>query len=137
LKTINGFIEDLVDIEEKFNFIILCQTIDHLFDIQKSLSIIFNALSDDGMFFIDIVDFKYMLKDRGIAKSIKLDHPYNFSFKSSFNLLQNTGFSICASSVIYDGHLIGFLCTKEKPTIPNYNLDNEINEIMNLMRYNK
>lgn len=131
----HGFIEDLVGVEKKYNLIILCQTIDHLFDIQKSLRIMFDALTEDGMFFVDIVDFKYMLKDRGVEKSIKIDHPHNFSFKSVYNLLQNVGFSIRATSVLYDGHLIGFLCTKDKGRVPNYSLENEVDELLNLIRY--
>ncbi len=133
----NGFIENLEGIDEKYNLIILCQTIDHLFDIRKSLTIIYHALTNDGIFFIDIVDFKYMLINRGIEKSIKLDHPHNFSYQSTFNILQDVGFSILATSVIYDGHLVGFLCSKQKPSTPNYDLTNEINDLLNLIRYRK
>ena len=131
LNTINGFIEDLPMFSEKFNFIILCQTIDHLFEIKKSLNIIYNTLSEDGLFFLDIVDFKYMVRDRGVQNSIKIDHPHNFSFKATYNLLQEIGFTTITSSNIYDGHLIGFLCKKGNSSPKRYDLKEEINEILN------
>ena len=82
---------------------------------------------------MDIVDFKYMVKDRGVKNSIKIDHPHNFSFKATYNLLQGIGFTIVASSNIYDGHLIGFLCKKGNSLPKKYDLNEEINEILNFV----
>jgi hypothetical protein len=38
--------------------VIICQTVDHLLDVAGTLARVRQLLSDDGLLFIDIVDFR-------------------------------------------------------------------------------
>lgn len=112
LNTIEGLIEE-VDIEKKeWDLILLCQTVDHLLDVKNTIKRIRDIMSSNSLFFIDIVDIEFMINDRGLQKSLKIDHPYNFSRNTIMPFLQEMGLSVIAEAILLDGHLIGFLCVK-------------------------
>ncbi len=111
--TIPGFIEDLRLEDVKWDLVLMCQTIDHLLDPRRSIEKVIKILSDNGVFFCDIVDWQYVSRRKGIIKSIKTDHPYNFTRGTAWPLFTSIGFEIIDESVIYDNHLLGFLCKKK------------------------
>jgi SAM-dependent methyltransferase len=115
LETIEGFAEDLDIGENCWDFVLLCQTIDHLLDARKTVSAIRNALVENGLFFVDIVDWEHVVNKKGIEDSIKIDHPLNFTKQTVIPFLGCMGFEIISESVLTDGHLIGFLCRKATP----------------------
>ncbi|MBA7704579.1 hypothetical protein ES703_113395 [subsurface metagenome] len=98
-----------------WDFVLLCQTIDHLLDAHKTVSAIRNALVENGLFFVDIVDWEYVVNKKGIEDSIKIDHPLNFTKQTAIPFWGCMGFEIVSESVLMDGHLIGFLCRKATP----------------------
>lgn len=112
LKTIEGFVEDLDIGENCWDFVLLCQTIDHLVDARKTVLAIRNALVENGMFFLDIVDWEYTIRRKGVQDSIKIDHPFNFTRQTVMPFLERMGFQVVSESILTDGHLIGFLCRK-------------------------
>ena len=116
LETVEGLVES-VDIGKKcWDFILLCQTIDHLMDVKKTISIIRDALTENGLFFVDIVEWEYNVRQKGVKDSIKIDHPFNFTRQTTIPFLGRMGFQIVSESILVDGHLIGFLCKKAAPT---------------------
>ncbi|MBW8039134.1 MAG: class I SAM-dependent methyltransferase [Planctomycetes bacterium] len=115
LKTIEGFAEDLDVGENCWDIVLLCQTIDHLLDAHKAVSAIRDALVENGLFFVDIVDWEYVVNKKGVEDSIKIDHPLNFTKQTVIPFLGCIGFEIVSESVLTDGHLTGFLCRKASP----------------------
>ena len=112
LKTIEGLAEEKNIRKNSWDLILLCQTIDHLMDVTKTISVIRNALKEDGLLFVDIVDWEYNVRRKSVRDSIKIDHPFNFTRQTIIPLLGNVGFQIVSESILSDGHLIGFICRK-------------------------
>ncbi len=115
LDTIEGLVESVEIGRECWDFILMCQTIDHLMDVQKTVSIVRDALADNGLFFLDIVDWKHNVQQKGVQGSMKIDHPFNFTKQTIVPFLQRMGFQSISESRLTDGHLIGFLCKKADP----------------------
>lgn len=114
-KTVECLFEDFKsELYGTFDFIILCQTIDHVLDPMAVMENALSLLSDDGIFFIDYVDFRFNLEKKGFVESIKLDHVFNFSKKNWNVLLSRFGLSVLDRSVSSDFHLRGYLLYKSK-----------------------
>ncbi len=115
METISGFLEDYNPEGRKFDLVILCQTIDHLLDASNSLHKIRSLLGPDGLFFVDIVDFRAAyLRQASIEGAIKIDHPYYFTQETVEAMLERTGFSVLQKSYAADHLHIGYICaTKE------------------------
>jgi 2-polyprenyl-3-methyl-5-hydroxy-6-metoxy-1,4-benzoquinol methylase len=120
LKTVTGFVEDYDSGGATFDLIVLCQTIDHLLDVQLSLSKIRSLISDHGIFFVDIVDFRAAyLRNRSIVEAIKIDHPYYLVEHTMAAYLRRSGFDILAVDYAADALHIGYLCAPAEPA-PDY-----------------
>ncbi len=117
LRTICALIEDDdLASEGPFDFVCLCQTIDHLLDVRGALVSIRNLLSEDGFFYVDFVDFETIAaRTARIEGAIKIDHPYYFTRDTIEAYLRQTGFTIVAMMVMPDGHHVGYLCRGGEP----------------------
>lgn len=116
LEVINGFIESHDFGSQRFDLILLCQTIDHLADIRLSLKKMHEVLSDDGLFFVDAVDFrKIYLKTGSVEGAIKIDHCYYLADHVTEAYLQATGFEVIRKGIARDKVHINYLCRKTKP----------------------
>lgn len=116
LETINGFIETHDFGGRKFDFIVLCQTIDHLRDIRLSLGKIHGLLSDNGLFFVDFVDFrKIYLKTGAVEGAIKIDHCYYLTDETTEAYLAACGFQIIRKGIAKDKVHVNYLCRKSRP----------------------
>ena len=116
LKTIEGLVEEKDIQKNSWDLIVLCQTIDHLMDVTKTTSVIRNSLKKDGLFFVDIVDWEYNVRKKSVRDSLKIDHPFNFTRGTIVPFLESMGFKIISESILTDGHLLGFICSKAKQT---------------------
>ena len=111
LHTITGFVEEYDSGGETYDLIILCQTVDHLLDVQLSLSKIRNLLSPNGLFFVDIVDFRAAYRrNKSIVGAVKIDHPYYLVEDTMTAYLRRNGFKILAVNYAADHLHIGYLC---------------------------
>lgn len=116
LETIEGFIEEINIEGEKFDLILLCQTIDHLLDIRKTLLTIRDCLKEAGFFFVDIVDFRAAyLRNRRVEEAIKIDHPYYLTQDSVEAYLKQAGFQIVTKGFAADYLHITYLCVLGEP----------------------
>jgi SAM-dependent methyltransferase len=78
LETVIGTIEDYDPGERRFDVVLLCQTVDHLLDVAGSLAKLRATVADDGLLFVDAVDFRVPWERTGrVADAIKVDHPYS------------------------------------------------------------
>ena len=104
--------------ETKFDLVLLCQTIDHLLDIALTLEKIHHCLKPDGLFFVDIVDFRAgYLRHWNIAEVIKIDHPFYLTQESVEAYLRRWGFTVLGKCYAEDRLHISYLCAKDSPNV--------------------
>lgn len=116
LDTVTGFIEDYDPGGTRFQLILMCQTVDHLLDVHASLRKAYEILSDDGVFFVDIVDFRGAYRRNGsVEEAVKIDHPYYLTEATMDAYLRRTGFAVRAIDYAADHLHIGFVCAKAQP----------------------
>jgi len=115
LKTVTGFVEDYDSGGATYDFIVLCQTVDHLLDVSLSLSKIRNLISDDGLFFVDIVDFRAAYRRNGsVEEAVKIDHPYYLTDETMRAYLARSGFEVLGIDYAADHLHVGYLCAPGK-----------------------
>jgi hypothetical protein len=102
-----GTIEDFDPQGRTWDLVTLCQTADHLLDLMGSLRKIRGLLSEEGLFWSDIVDF-----DK--TQEVKIDHPFNLTERTYRAFLERAGFSLLQINYAPDGVHIGFLCKAAK-----------------------
>lgn len=99
LRVIHGTIEDL-EPADKYDVILLCQTIDHLIDIRGALRTLRHMLNEGGLFFVDVV----------LNGPVKIDHPYDLSEECVLHYLAMSGFNVLTSGPAGDGLHHNFIC---------------------------
>lgn len=113
LETKRGLIESVSFSGRKFQLVLLCQTVDHLLDIRSTLRKIRDCLATDGLFFVDIVDFRAgYLRNWSIEETIKIDHPFYLTQSTMEAFLNRSGLKIIRKSYASDHLHIGYLCRK-------------------------
>ena len=111
LETVTGFVEDYDPGAKTYDLIVLCQTVDHLLDVQLSLAKIRNLISEGGLFFVDIVDFRAGYRRNGsVVGAVKIDHPYYLVEHTMTAYLRRNGFKILAVDYAADNLHIGYVC---------------------------
>jgi len=111
LRTLTGFVEDCDPGERRYDLITLCQTVDHLLDVSLALRKIRALLSEGGLFFVDIVDFRAAYRRNGsVEEAIKIDHPFYLTEETAVAFLRRSGFDILAVDYAADHLHIGYVC---------------------------
>jgi len=94
-----------------FSLILMCQTVDHLTDLMGGLRKIRHLVAENGVFFVDMVDFeKQVLVCNSVEKAIKIDHPYYLTDYTMTNALRLAGFRIVRKDYAADRRHIGYVC---------------------------
>jgi 2-polyprenyl-3-methyl-5-hydroxy-6-metoxy-1,4-benzoquinol methylase len=115
LRTVTGFVEDY-DAPSKFDVIVICQTVDHLLDIRSTLAKARKIVSENGVFFVDIVDFRAAyLRNRAVEAAVKIDHPYYLTESTMQAFLVRAGFAVRRMSYARDHLHVGFACVPAEP----------------------
>lgn len=113
LETITGFVETYDPGDGRYQLVLMCQTVDHLLDINTTLHKVRELLSDDGIFFIDIVDFRAAYRRNGsVEEAVKIDHPYYLTEATMEAFLKRAGLSVREVDYARDHLHIGFVCSK-------------------------
>jgi len=116
LQTVTGFIESYDPGPTRFQLVLMCQTVDHLLDIRSSLHKVREILSEDGIFFVDIVDFRAAYRRNGsVEEAVKIDHPYYLTEPTMEAYLRRAGFAVRAIDYAADHLHVGFVCAKAEP----------------------
>jgi SAM-dependent methyltransferase len=116
LRTLSGFVEDVDPGERHYDLITLCQTVDHLLDVSLSLRKIRALLSEGGLFFVDIVDFRAAYHRSGsVEEAIKIDHPFYLTEETASAFLRRSGFEILAVDYAADHLHVGYVCAPAPP----------------------
>jgi SAM-dependent methyltransferase len=111
LATVTGFVEDYDAAGRTFDVVSMCQTIDHLLDVAGALAAIRRLVAPDGLFFVDIVDFRAAyLRNRSIEEAVKIDHPYYLTEATAAAYLHRAGFEIARIDYAADHLHVGYVC---------------------------
>jgi 2-polyprenyl-3-methyl-5-hydroxy-6-metoxy-1,4-benzoquinol methylase len=111
LQTVTGLVEEHDFGKQRFDAVIICQTVDHLLDVAGTLARVRQLLSERGLFFIDIVDFRAAyLRNWSVEEAIKIDHPYYLTEQTMVAYLRRSGFAILRSDYAADHLHISYMC---------------------------
>jgi SAM-dependent methyltransferase len=120
METIAGFAEDYVGSGRRFDLVLLCQTIDHLLDVARTLEALRGLVADVGRVFVDVLDVRFMTQRRGvIEEAVKIDHPYYLTRDTALAYFRRAGFDVVAERLSDDGHW-GFLLAPSTPHEPDW-----------------
>jgi len=116
LETITGLVEEYDFGPRRFDFVIICQTVDHLLDIDGTLRRCRELLTDRGHLFIDIVDFRAAyLRGWSVEDATKIDHPYYLTQNTMEAYLRRAGFGIVTVDYAADHLHVSYLCRQIEP----------------------
>jgi len=111
LETITGLVEQHDFGTCRFGVVIICQTVDHLLDVAGTLTRVRELLSDGGLLFIDIVDFRAAyLRNWSVEDAIKIDHPYYLTEPAMVAYLRRSGFDVLRSDYAGDHLHVSYVC---------------------------
>jgi len=103
LETVTGLVEEHDFARQRFDVVIICQTVDHLLDVAGTLARVRQLLSERGLLFIDIVDFRAAyLRNWSVEEAIKIDHPYYLTEPTMTAYLARSGFEVLRSDYAAD-----------------------------------
>jgi SAM-dependent methyltransferase len=116
LETITGLLEDFDPEDRRFDLAMLCQTIDHILDVAAAIRKIRGLLTADGLFFVDIVDFRAAyLRSWSVEEAIKIDHPYYLTEATIEAFLSQAGFEILRKDYAADHLHVSYICRQSEP----------------------
>ncbi len=105
METVEGFAEDFDPGGRRWDLVLLCQTIDHLLDVDRTLRALRGLLADGGHAFVDVLDVSWVLGRTGaIENSYKIDHPFYLTRLTARAYFARTGFEVVAERMADDGH---------------------------------
>ena len=111
LETITGLVEQHDFGKRRFDVVIICQTVDHLLDVAGTLTRVRQLLSDGGLLFIDIVDFRAAyLRNWSVEDAVKIDHPYYLTEQTMVAYLRSSGFEVMRSDYAADHLHVSYVC---------------------------
>jgi hypothetical protein len=116
LETITGLVEEHDFAGRRFDLVIICQTVDHLLDIAGTLARVRSLLTDRGLLFVDIVDFRAAyLRNWSVEDAVKIDHPYYLTEPTMTAYLQRAGFDILGADYAADHLHVSYVCRPGTP----------------------
>jgi predicted O-methyltransferase YrrM len=116
IQTITGMVEQHDFGTQRFDLVLICQTVDHLLDIWTVLDRVRHLLSLQGFLFIDIVDFRAAyLRNWSVEDAIKIDHAYYLTQETMTTYLRRAGFETLRTDYAADHLHVSYLCRPATP----------------------
>ncbi|HEY7690863.1 MAG TPA: methyltransferase domain-containing protein [Gaiellaceae bacterium] len=120
METIAGFAEDFDPAERRWDLVLLCQTVDHLLDVRRTLDSMRRMTADDGHAFVDVLDLLIAARKHGsVEGAAKIDHPYYLTHGTAIAFFRRAGFEPVAERLSADGHW-GFVLAPGEPGEPDW-----------------
>jgi SAM-dependent methyltransferase len=120
METIAGFAEDYDAQGRTWDLVLLCQTIDHLLDVDATLRAMREMTAPGGHLFIDVVDLEFMMRRRGqVEGAVKVDHPFYLTRHTALAWWALAGFEVVAERLSDEGEW-GFLLRPGEPREPDW-----------------
>jgi len=111
LDTVTGLVEQHDFGQQRFDVVIICQTVDHLLDVAGTLARVRHLLSEDGLLFVDIVDFRAAyLRNWSVEDAVKIDHPYYLTENTMTAYLRRSGFEVLRTDYAADHLHVSYVC---------------------------
>jgi SAM-dependent methyltransferase len=118
IETIEGLIEAVELGDRRFDVVLLCQTVDHLLDIEGTLRRVRELLAPAGLLFVDIVDFRAAyLRNWSIEQAVKIDHPYYLTEPTMVAYLRQAGFEVVRTDFAADHLHVSYVAQPTTPTL--------------------
>ncbi len=109
LDAVIGSVEDW-ETEDKFDLILLCRSIEHMFDLRLALARIRSLLKPGGLFYCDIADFMEMSRFVGAPQTFtKVDHCYWLTQSTAVDIFRMVGFDLISMNTVSGEGYVGFL----------------------------
>jgi 2-polyprenyl-3-methyl-5-hydroxy-6-metoxy-1,4-benzoquinol methylase len=116
IETITGLVEAYDFGDRRFDLVLICQTVDHLLDIAGTLKKVRELLTDHGLLFIDIVDFRAAyLRNWSVDEAIKIDHPFYLTEHTMPAYLRRAGFDVLRTDYAADHLHVSYICRGADP----------------------
>jgi len=118
-----------------FSMVLVCQTIDHLLDVAAVLAKARTLVADDGLLFVDIVDFRAAyLRGWSLEEAIKIDHPYYLTEPTAEAYLARAGFRIVRKEYTSDHLHVAYLCSPSEPSVEELPPHTSVRELLREVR---
>lgn len=116
LSTVAGTVEAFAPVDA-YDIVLLCQTLDHLLDASGTLAKLRSTLAEDGILFVDVVDFRASyLRGWSVEGATKVDHAYAFTEDTIEAALARAGLIVVRKSYASDGLHVGYVCRPGAPS---------------------
>ena len=136
LETIEGLVEEVDLGHRRFDVVIVCQTIDHLLDVAGTLRRVRELLSEGGIFFVDIVDFRAAyLRNWSVEEAVKIDHPYYFTEATAEAVLRRAGFEILRRDYAADHLHVSYVARPARVDANALPAPESVRELLREVRY--
>lgn len=120
VEVIAGFAETFDPGARRWDLVLLCQTIDHLLDIRRTLLALRRLTAAGGRAFVDVLDVELALhRNNGIEGAVKIDHPFYLTGATATAFFALAGYTVVAGRLTDDGHR-GFLLAPGHPGEPDW-----------------
>lgn len=116
LETVVGTAEEFDPGEQRFDVVLMCQTVDHLLDVASALAGVRRLVARDAVFFVDIVDFRAAyIRNWKVEEAVKIDHPYYLTEPVIHAYLSRAGFEVLRKQYAADALHVGYVCRASEP----------------------
>ncbi len=116
IETVTALLEEWDSGDAQYDVVGMFQTIDHLLDVSASFEILRKVIKPDGLFLVDIVDFRHAyLKNGSVEQATKIDHPFSLTEDSAEAYLARAGFETLRKCYSKDHHLVCYACRPRAP----------------------
>jgi SAM-dependent methyltransferase len=138
LDAVVGSVEDW-ETQDRFDLILLCRSIEHLFDLRLSLTRIRSLLAPQGLFYCDIADFMEMCRMVGAPETLtKVDHCFWLTQTTALQIFRTLGFELVSMNVVFGVGYTGFLLRACEPSAslaePQTSILRQVEEIQRIER---
>ena len=123
---------------QPFAAVCLFQTVEHLMDVQAGLAKLRSFMRVDGLLLIDACDVRWnMVRQKSVARAMKLDHPFALTDPVMRAYLARAGFVVWKRFQMTDGSIVRkwlYVCGRCDPqpwAIPD---ENDLLEMRELVR---
>ncbi len=102
--------------DHQYDLILLCRTVEHLFDLKAALQKVRGLLKPNGLFYCDIADFMETCRREGPPEAVtKIDHVFWLSQETAVRLFRSFGFEIVCMNLTLPPDQVGFLLRAGEP----------------------
>lgn len=116
LSTVHGVLETHDFGDARFDVVLLCKTIDHLFDIDRSFAVMRRLISPNGLLFLDHNDFQALyLAFQSVERVVQVDHCYYLFREVVEMFFRKHGFRIAALDLGRDPWTVSYVCVPSEP----------------------